>query len=369
MNDFRGEPEALVAGQLRAAERVMRSGWYILGAEVAEFEKRWAERCGTAHAVGTGNGLDAIEIGLRALGLQSGDEVVTTSMTAFATVLGIIRAGAVPVLADIDPASALLDISSVERCISSRTKAVLLVHLYGQLPRMEPWVKLCADRGLFLIEDCAQAHLAQRGGRAADEAGRAAGSFGAWGAYSFYPTKNLGALGDAGALVTNDPKLAELARSLRHYGQANRYEHVHLGMNSRLDELHAAILSARLEWLEKFTAQRREIAARYRAGIRNPLLRLLSPPVEVQAHVYHLFVLLCDERDRLGEFLKQHGIESQVHYPIPAHQQLPGRALRKDPAGLAHCEAHAARCLSIPCQPQMTDADASAVINALNAFR
>ena len=362
MNDFRGEPEVLVAAQLRAAERVVRSGWYILGPEVAEFEKRWAERCGTAHAVGTGNGLDAIEIGLRALGLQPGDEVVTTSMTAFATVLGIIRAGAVPVLADIDPASALLDISSVERCVGPRTKAVLPVHLYGQLPRMEPWVKLCADRGLILIEDCAQAHLACLGGRIA-------GTFGAWGAYSFYPTKNLGALGDAGALITNDPKLAELARSLRHYGQANRYEHVHLGMNSRLDEMHAAILSARLEWLEKFTARRREIAARYRTGVRNPLLRLLAPPAEAQAHVYHLFVLLCDERDRLGGFLKQHGIESLAHYPIPAHRQPPGRMLRKDPAGLAHCEAHAARCLSIPCQPQMTDADAAAVIDALNAFR
>ena len=362
MNDFRGEPEALVQAQLRAAELVIRSGEYVLGAEVAGFEKRWAERCGTAHAVGAGNGLDAIEIGVRALGLKPGDEVVTTSMTAFASVLGIVRAGAAPVLADIDAASALLDAESIARCIGSRTRAVLLVHLYGQMPRMEPWVKFCAERGLILIEDCAQAHLARQGGGVA-------GSFGAWGAYSFYPTKNLGARGDAGALVTNDPKLAGLARSLRNYGQANRDEHAGLGMNSRLDELHAAMLSARLEWLDEFTARRREIATRYRAGISNPRMRLLAPPAETSAHVYHLFVLLCDERDGLAEFLKQRGVESLVHYPVPAHLQPAGRAFRRDPAGLARSEAHAARCLSVPCHPQMSDADADSVIAALNDFR
>jgi dTDP-4-amino-4,6-dideoxygalactose transaminase len=362
MNDFRGEPEALVQAQLRAAERVVRSGWYILGDEVAEFEKRWAERCGAAHAVGVGNGLDAIEIGLRALGLGLGDEVVTTSMTAFATVLGIIRAGAIPVLADIGPDSALLDIESVARCITPRTRAVLLVHLYGQVPRMEPWIALCAARGLTLVEDCAQAHLAREGGRAA-------GTFGAWGAYSFYPTKNLGALGDAGALVTGDRKTADLARSLRNYGQANRYEHARLGMNSRMDELHAAMLAARLDWLEAFTERRREVAGRYRAGIRNPALRLLAPPAQSAAHVYHLFVLLSEERDRLADFLRQRGIESQIHYPIPAHLQPPGRALQRDPAGLVHCETHAARCLSIPCHPQMSESDTSVVIEALNDFR
>ena len=213
---------------------------------------------------------------------------------------------------------------------------------------MEPWVKLCADRGLALIEDCAQAHLAQQGGRAA-------GAWGTWGAYSFYPTKNLGALGDAGALVTNDGELAALARELRNYGQANRHEHTRLGMNSRLDELQAALLSVRLEWLEKFTARRCEIAGRYCAEIGNPALRLPAPPAEASAHVYHLFVILCEQRDRLAAFLAQRGIESQIHYPIPAHRQPPGRDFRKDPAGLANSEAHAARCLSIPCHPQMID--------------
>lgn len=362
MNDFAGEPEALIQAQLRAAEKVIRSGWYILGTAVQQFEKQWAERCGVAHAVGVGNGLDAIEIGLRSMNIEAGDEVITTPMTAFATILGILRAGATPVLADIDPANALLDIRSVERCISARTKAVLLVHLYGQMPRMEPWSMLCRARGLTLVEDCAQAHAAREGGKVA-------GTIGAWGAYSFYPTKNLGAIGDAGALVTNDPAIAASARMLRNYGQENRYQHARLGMNSRLDELHAAILGARLAWLDGFIERRRAIAARYRAAIANPALRLLAPPVEEGAHIYHLFVLLCDERDRLAGHMKDRGVECLIHYPIPAHLQAPCVDVRRDPKGLAQSEKHANTCLSIPCHPQMSDADVEAVIEALNAFR
>ena len=326
-----------------------------------QFERQWAERCGAAHAVGVGNGLDAIEIGMRSIDLRPGDEVITSPMTAFATVLGVMRAGATPVLADIDPASALLDIGSAERCISPRTKAVLLVHLYGQLPQMDAWVALCRARGLALTEDCAQAHAARMGGRVA-------GTFGAWGAYSFYPTKNLGAIGDAGALVTGDPQIADSARMLRNYGQANRYEHVRPGMNSRLDELQAALLRVRLVWLDRFIERRRMIAERYRAGIDNPRLRLLAPPVEAAAHVYHLFVLLCDERDRLAAYLKDRGIEALVHYPVPVHLQAPGIALRRDPEGLASAEKHARTCLSIPCHPQISDADVETVIEALNAF-
>jgi dTDP-4-amino-4,6-dideoxygalactose transaminase len=362
MNDFRAEPEALVEAQARAAEAVIRSGWYVLGNAVRQFEGEWAARCGLPHAVGVGNGLDALEIGLRALGIGSGDEVVTTPMTAFATVLGILRAGALPVLADIDPASALLDRASVERCLSPRTRAVLLVHLYGQLPPMAPWVELCRSRGITLLEDCAQAHGATLGGRVA-------GSFGAWGAYSFYPTKNLGAIGDGGALVTADDKLATVARQLRNYGQTDRYHHAVLGMNSRLDEIQAAMLSARLPWLDRFTERRRVIVERYRAGIANPALTLLAPPAERSAHVHHLFVVLCDERERLAAHLKAAGVESLVHYPTPAHVQPPGLALRRDPAGLAAVESHARRCLSVPCHPQLSDADADAVVAALNSFR
>ena len=221
MNDFKAEPEELRVAELAALERVLHSGWYVLGNEVKVFEAAWAKRCGAAHAVGVGNGMDAIEIGLRALNIGTGDEVITTPMTAFATVLAIIRAGAIPVLADIDPDTALLNPASVERCISAKTKAVLLVHLYGQVHNMERWTALCEKHGIALLEDCAQAHLAQWNGRVA-------GSFGRFGAYSFYPTKNLGALGDAGALVCNDGELARRAAVLRNYGQSVQIGRAHV---------------------------------------------------------------------------------------------------------------------------------------------
>ncbi|MDE3208905.1 MAG: DegT/DnrJ/EryC1/StrS family aminotransferase, partial [Pseudomonadota bacterium] len=236
MNDFKSEPEALKSLEQDALKRVMASGWYILGPEVQAFEHSWAQYCGVHEAVGVGNGMDAIEIGLRACGIGNGDEVITTAMTAFATVMAILRAGASPVLADIDPATGLLGPDSVKRCLSNRTKAVLLVHLYGHISRMEDWVDFCEANKIVLLEDCAQAHLATW-------QGRPAGSFGRFGAYSFYPTKNLGAKGDGGALVTNCPSVAEKARSLRNYGQTIRYHHPMEGLNSRLDELQAALLS------------------------------------------------------------------------------------------------------------------------------
>lgn len=361
MNDFRADPQSLVEGEIAACQRVLQSGWYVLGEEVKHFEYSWAECCGTEFAVGVGNGLDAIEIGLRALGIGLGDEVITTPMTAFATVLGIIRAGATPVLADIDPDTALLDMDSVVRCISSKTKAVLLVHLYGQVRNMPRWMKLCNQHGIHLLEDCAQSHLASEGGQVA-------GSFGVWGAYSFYPTKNLGAVGDAGALVTSNEKIAESTRSLRNYGQATRYEHTMLGMNSRLDELQAAILSVRLKWLEQFTQRRRVIAQRYQAEIHNLQIRLLASPLEQQSHAYHLFVIKCAERERLMQHLKSKGIESLIHYPIPVHLQPPSQELSRDPNGLINAESFSKECLSIPCHPNMTDEEVTAVVLALNAF-
>lgn len=361
MNDFKAEPEELRQAELNAAERVLKSGWYILGNEVKQFESAWAERCGVKHAVGVGNGMDAIEIGLRALGIGSGDEVITTSMTAFATVLAILRAGAVPVLADIDPETALLNIESVERCLSPRTKAVLLVHLYGQVRDMDAWVDFCASNHIELLEDCAQSHLASW-------KGKAAGSFGAWGAYSFYPTKNLGAPGDGGALITQSDDIANLARSLHNYGQGERYHHPVLGLNSRLDELHAAILSVRLSWLDSFTKRRREIARAYLKGITNTSVRLLANPLEEQNHVYHLFLILSDERERLSAFLKTRGIDNLSHYPIPIHFQPPCKNIRIDPHGLKQAELHASRCLSLPCHPQMDDEAVKKVIEAVNEF-
>ena len=362
MNDFRTRPEELIRQELDAVERVVRSGCYVLGSEVQNFELRWAARCGVKAAVGVGNGMDAIEIGLRALGISTGDEVITTSMTAFATVLAIIRAGAVPVLADIDPETALLDPSSVERCISPRTKAVLVVHLYGHVRSMERWVALCEHAGIFLIEDCAQSH-------AATWRGTIAGFFGQWGAYSFYPTKNLGAMGDGGALITNTEEIADKARVLRNYGQDQRYHHPELGLNSRLDELQAAILTVRLDWLDTFTEKRRKIAEKYSSGICNPLVKHMAKPLENGSHVYHLYVIRCEERNRLAAFLRDQGVSALIHYPIAVHHQQPFRGVRIDPQGLPHTERHAATCLSIPCHPQMSDADVTKVMATMNEFK
>ena len=361
MNDFKAEPAALRGEMLAAVERVLASGWYVLGAECAAFEQAWAGACGTRRAVGVGNGMDAIEIALRALGIGPGDEVVTTPMTAFATVLAVLRAGATPVLADVDPETALLHPESVRRCIGPRTRALLLVHLYGQVRGMGAWTALCRERGIALVEDCAQAHLARSGGRVA-------GSFGIAGAYSFYPTKNLGAAGDGGMLVTDDEGLAERAARLRNYGQSERHRHPEVGLNSRLDEVHAAMLLARLRWLPGFTQRRREIAEAYQAGIRHLAVTPLAPPEEPDAHVHHLFVVRCPRRDALQAHLKAREVQTLIHYPVPVHHQEPCRTLRRDPSGLPASEAHAASCLSLPCHPQMSDGDVEHVIQSVNAF-
>jgi dTDP-4-amino-4,6-dideoxygalactose transaminase len=344
MNDFKAEPPVLREAMQAAAARVFESGWYVLGRELEAFEREWAAVCGVDHAVGVGNGMDAIEIALRTLDIGPGDEVITTPMTAFATVLAILRTGATPVLADIDPDTALLSMDSAERCLTPQTRAVVLVHLYGQVRNMPDWVDWCAQRGIALVEDCAQAHLAAQNGTTA-------GAFGAAGAYSFYPTKNLGAIGDGGMLVTRDEALAKRAATLRNYGQSVRYHHPELGLNSRLDEIQAAILSARLQWLAEFTQRRREIAAAYRVGIVHSDVQLLAAPEAESAHVYHLFVVCCKARDALQ-----------------AHLQQPCLDMRRDPQGLGHSEYHAARCLSLPCHPQMSDVDTAAVIAAVNAF-
>lgn len=361
MNDFKAEPPELRTAMLEAAKRVLESGWFVLGNELSMFEKQWATACGVAHGVGVGNGMDAIEIALRALDVGPGDEVITTPMTAFATVLAILRAGANPVLADIEPDTALLSIESVKRCLTPKTKAVLLVHLYGQVRQMNAWTTFCSQHQITLIEDCAQAHLASIHGKVA-------GSFGAAGAYSFYPTKNLGAPGDAGMLVTEDEEIAQRAARLRNYGQSVRYHHPELGMNSRLDEIHAAMLSERLKWLSEFTERRREIAVAYRNGIRNSKIKLLAAPQEPSSHVYHLFVITCDQRDALQSHLQRHDIQALIHYPISVHEQEPCLTMARDPHGLKNSEHHAATCLSLPGHPQMSDADVATVIAAVNSF-
>jgi dTDP-4-amino-4,6-dideoxygalactose transaminase len=361
MNDFKAEPIELRESMIAAAQRVLESGWYVLGGEGTAFERQWATACGVRHGIGVGNGMDAIEIALRAVDIGPGDEVITTPMTAFATVLAILRAGATPVLADIDPGTGLMSPASVQRCLSDRTRAVLLVHLYGQVRDMDTWLQLCTGERIHLIEDCAQAHLATW-------RGDAAGSFGTAGAFSFYPTKNLGAPGDAGMLVTNQEFIVQRAQQLRNYGQSIRYHHPEVGLNSRLDEIHAAILAERLKWLPEFTDRRRQIAALYQSAITNPLVRKADPPQEESAHVHHLFVVTCMERDRLSKHLAERGVQSLIHYPIPVHRQEPCVDLRRDPKGLSASESHAETVLSIPCHPQMTDSEVEQVILAVNSF-
>jgi dTDP-4-amino-4,6-dideoxygalactose transaminase len=361
MNDFKAEPIELRDAMISAAKRVIDSGWYVLGHEVKNFENQWASLCGVRNAIGVGNGMDAIEIVLRSLDIGPGDEVITTPMTAFATVLAIIRSGATPVLADIEYHTALLSKESMLRCVSPKTKAIVLVHLYGQIRDMIDWQKICEDQKIYLIEDCAQSHLAILDGKVA-------GSFGIAGCYSFYPTKNLGAIGDAGAVITDNDNLADRAFKLRNYGQSIRYHHPELGMNSRLDEIQAAMLCERIKWLELFTERRRQIADEYHAKINHSGISLMAPPQERSAHSYHLFVIKTEKRDALQRHLESYKVQALIHYPVPVHYQDACNEIKRDPRGLSSSESHAKQCLSIPCHPQMTDVDIEQVIDAIHTF-
>ncbi|MEO5334282.1 MAG: DegT/DnrJ/EryC1/StrS family aminotransferase [Magnetococcus sp. YQC-5] len=361
MNNFKNEPIELRKAMLNAVGRILDSGWYVLGPAVKKFEQRWAQECGVQYGVGVGNGMDAIEIALRTLEIGPGDEVITTSMTAFATVLAIHRAGAIPVLADIDPDTALLSLESAQRCLTPQTKGVVLVHLYGQIADMYAWVDWCTKVGIALIEDCAQAHLATW-------QGQPAGSFGQISAFSFYPTKNLGAIGDAGMLITRDESLANKAYCLRNYGQSSRGCHTELGLNSRMDELQAELLMIRMSWLEEFIYARRAIAQTYQDRMHHPLVKMMRMPDELSFHVYHLFVVTCEDRDALQAHLLKCGVQTLIHYPIPIHLQKPCSDLRCDPQGLMNTERHAKTCLSLPCHPQMKFNEIMSVITSVNSF-
>jgi len=287
-----------------AIERVVSSGWYILGSEVEAFEREFASASGADHAVGVGNGTDAIALILRALGVGPGDEVITSPLSAAYTALAIMMTGARPVFADVDPGRLTIDPVAVERAITPRSRAILPVHLYGQPADMDALMALASRRGLLLIEDACQAHFATANGRPV-------GSIGVAGAFSFYPTKNLGALGDGGAVVTNDADLAATLRRLRNGGQTDRYHHREAGVNSRLDEMQAAILRARLPYARQWTAERRRLAARYRESLAGTAV---TPVPEYDAgHVYHLFVVRCARRAELRAHLTARGIETLVH--------------------------------------------------------
>ncbi|MGN6280377.1 DegT/DnrJ/EryC1/StrS family aminotransferase [Frateuria sp.] len=346
-----------------AAARVIDSGWYVLGDEVAAFEHEFAAWCGVRHAIGVGNGLDALALVLRGyleLGrLADGDEVIVPGNTFIASFLAISANRLVPVPVEPDPASFNLDPGCVEAAIGPRTRAIMAVHLYGRLADM-PALRELADRyGLLLIEDAAQAHGAALGNCRAGALGDAAG-------FSFFPAKNLGALGDAGAVTTGDDALAHCVRALRNYGSEVKYRHCLRGTNSRLDELQAALLRVKLKYADDDTRLRREVARRYLAAIRHPEIAL-PLVVQEEAHAWHLFVLRCRHRDALQRHLLACGVQTQVHYPVPPHRQ-PAYAGLLD-VHLPLAERLHKEVLSLPMGPTLTDADVAHVIAAVNAFR
>lgn len=358
-----GPVNARYAGELKAAAaRVIDSGRYVLGEELAAFEREFAHWCGARHAVGVGNGLDALSLILRGykdLGaLAEGDEVVVPGNTFIASFLAISANRLVPRPVEPDAATFNLDPARVEAAIGPRTRAIMAVHLYGQLADMAALSALARRHGLLLIEDAAQAHGARRDGRSA-------GTFGDAAAFSFFPAKNLGALGDGGAVVTGDDALAQRVAALRNYGSDVKYRHLFQGANSRLDELQAALLRVKLRHLDADLAWRRRVAQHYREGIGHRQIRLPQASCE-EAHAWHLFVLRCARRDALQRHLHACGIRTQVHYPVPAHRQPAYPSLRD--AHLPLTERLCREVLSLPLGPALDDAAVERVIAACNAF-
>jgi dTDP-4-amino-4,6-dideoxygalactose transaminase len=346
------------APAVRAAiDRVIARGWFILGPEVEAFETAFAAASGARHAVGVGTGTDAIALTLRALGIGPGDEVVTSPLSAAFSALAIRMAGATPVFADIDPRRLTIDPAAVEAAITPRTAAILPVHLYGQSADMPALTAVAERHHLAIVEDACQAHLGT-------SAGRPVGTFGAAGAFSFYPTKNLGALGDGGAVITNDASLAGRLRRLRNGGQADRYHHVEFGVNSRLDELQAAVLGARLPLVPARTARRRTLAARYRAALADAPVHV--PPECDAGHVYHLFVVRTVDRASFQAHLSAKGIGTLVHYPVPIGRQAAFAALAAPPCPVA--DRACAEVCSLPLYPGLADADLDDVAEAVRTW-
>jgi dTDP-4-amino-4,6-dideoxygalactose transaminase len=340
-----------------AIRRVIDRGWFVLGPEVEAFEREFAAACGTARAIGVGTGTDAIALILRALDIGPGDEVITSPLSAAYSALAIMMAGARPVFADIDPQRLTLDAAATAAAVTPRTRAIMPVHLYGQAADMAALEDVAARHHLALVEDACQAHLATVGGRGV-------GTIGIAGAFSFYPTKNLGALGDGGAVITADTALATRIKRLRNGGQTSRYHHQEPGANSRLDEIQAAVLRARLPFLPGWTARRRTLAARYRRELATA--RVTVPPELDAGHVYHLFPVLSDRRESLMAHLETCGVESLIHYPIPIPRQ-PALAATK-PAQCPVADHACAQVLSLPLYPSLTDEAVGEVMRAACGF-
>ncbi len=343
---------------LRQIAEVVDSAYFAGGPKVAAFEREFAEFCGVDHAVTVASGTDALLLAFRAFDLGPGDEVITAANSFFATAEAISLCGATPVLADVLPDTLTIDPDDVARRVTERTRAVVPVHLFGQMARVEPLEALAAELGLILIEDSAQAHGARRGDRRAGSVGAASG-------FSFYPAKNLGAFGEGGAVTTRDGEVADRIRWLRDHGQRGKHNHEQIGYNSRLDALKCACLSVRLRYLEAANQARRRIAARYRAGLAgvDGVELIAEEPGGVP--VYHLFVVRVAERDRVAEALAAEGISTAVHYPVPIHLQPAYAGLGYRPGACPVAERAAGEILSLPMYPELGDAAVDHVVDAL----
>ncbi|MHB1162275.1 MAG: DegT/DnrJ/EryC1/StrS family aminotransferase [Chloroflexota bacterium] len=359
-NDLKPQHRAL-RGEIRSAvDGVLEGGWFVLGQQGEAFEREFADYCGVAHCVGVGSGTEAIHLALLACGVQPGDDVVTVSLTAVPTASAISFAGARPVFVDVDPRSFTMDPDRLEAAITPRTKAILPVHLYGQMADMDPILEVGRRHGIPVIEDACQGH-------GAEYRGRRAGSMGAMAAFSFYPTKNLGACGDGGAVTTDDPELADRLHLLRNYGQRKRYFHESKGFNSRLDEMQAAILKAKLPHLNRWNETRRAKAALYDSLLKGGVIRPLE--ADYGRHVYHLYVIRSPRRDELQRFLADRGIGSLIHYPVPVHLQEAYRDLGVPRGALPATERCAGEVLSLPLYPELPDEQIAEVAEAINQFR
>jgi dTDP-4-amino-4,6-dideoxygalactose transaminase len=340
-----------------AIQRVLKRGWFILGEEVERFEREFADYIGTKYAVGVASGTEAIALSLMALGIGKGHEVITTSMTAFPTITGIMQAGAKAVLVDILPDTGLIDPARIEERITEKTRALLPVHLYGQSCQMDDILALAERRGLKVVEDCAQSCGSTYGKKRT-------GSLGHCNAFSFYPTKNLGAYGDGGAVTTDDAAIYQRLLRLRNYGKSSRYHHDEFGLNSRLDEIQAAVLRVKLARVNEWNRRRREIAGHYRGELSG--VTCLDEKAYGVPN-YHLFVIKSTHRDRLLKHLQDSGVESHIHYPLPVSRQraFPFQKSERFPA----CEAFADSILSIPLYPELEPEEQEQVIRVINGFK
>jgi len=348
--------------EIRAAiDAVLESGWFIFGKQHAAFEEEFAAYVGAARAVGVGSGTEAIHLALTAIGVGPGDEVITAANTCVPTVSGISATGAKPVLADIDPITFTMHPASLENAISTRTRAIVPVHLYGHPCDMDEILAVARKHGLAVVEDCAQAH-------GAAYRGRRCGTFGNAAAFSFYPSKNLGAYGDGGAVTTNDAALAERLCMLRNYGEERRYYHTVKGYNSRLDEIQAAILRVKLKHLDEWNEARRQHAAAYQARLQGVSAILAPREAPWATHIYHLFVIRASRRDGLRSHLTQCGIGTQLHYPIPIHLQPAYAELGLGEGAFPEAERACNEVLSLPMYPELPIAAVDRVAEAIAAF-